>query len=45
MINAIFLAFYHAGVAIEHGVGDIEDDDAGDVVAVDGWLVWPVGEV
>jgi len=43
MIDAIVIAFYEAGVLIEPGPGDIEDDDAGDVVVVDGWRVRPVG--
>jgi len=42
MINAIRIAFYRAGVSIEHGAVDIEDVDAGDTMVADGWVVRPV---
>jgi hypothetical protein len=40
MIDAIIIAFYEAGVLLEHGQRDSEDD--ADVVVVDGWIVRPV---
>jgi len=42
MINAIGHAFYEASVLLEHRAGDTEDD-GGEVLTIDGWLVRPVG--
>jgi hypothetical protein len=44
MIETITIAFYEAGVLLEHGAGVIEED-GDDRPVVDGWRVRPVGEV
>jgi len=43
MIDAIIIAFYEAGVLLEHGAGAIEED-GDDRPVVDSWRVRPVGE-
>ena len=43
MIDAIIIAFYEAGVLLEHGAGEVEGDgDDADVLVADGWRVRPV---